>query len=163
MTAMPRECVVDASVGIKVILREPLSDLADALFALLDERPPARLHVPDLFFLECANILWKATWRSGYAPDRAREGLHDLRALPLLSAPVADLSERALSLALDHGISAYDACYVALAEQLGVPLVTADERLVAKMAGSAHDVRWLGQITLTPGPSPATGEGSLPR
>lgn len=45
------DCVVDASVGIKLFLVEPLADLADALFLHLNDDPPARLHLPDLFFV----------------------------------------------------------------------------------------------------------------
>jgi len=38
-------CVVDASVGIKLFVDEPLSDQAHALFAKLTEDPPAELVV----------------------------------------------------------------------------------------------------------------------
>lgn len=55
----PFDGVVDASVGIKLFLVEPLSDEAHALFAHLTDDPPARLYVPELFFIECANILLK--------------------------------------------------------------------------------------------------------
>jgi predicted nucleic acid-binding protein len=37
--------------------------------------------------------------------------------------------ERAFQIALEFGISAYAACYVALAERLELPLLTADARL----------------------------------
>jgi predicted nucleic acid-binding protein len=47
---------------------------------------------------------------------------------------------------LDHGISAYDACYVALAHRLGIDLITADQRLVCVFDGTAHAVRWLGDM-----------------
>ena len=33
MTTARLECVVDASIGIKLFISEPLSDRADALFA----------------------------------------------------------------------------------------------------------------------------------
>ena len=69
------DCVVDASVGIKLFLREPLSDAAHAFFAHLAEDPPARLFVPDLFFVECANILWKYVRRFGYPVPRTETGL----------------------------------------------------------------------------------------
>jgi hypothetical protein len=42
-------CAVDAGVGIKLFLVEPLSDRADALFAHLGEEPPAEFYVPDPF------------------------------------------------------------------------------------------------------------------
>jgi predicted nucleic acid-binding protein len=51
------DCVVDASVGIKLFLKEPLSERADILFSRLVDDPPARFYVPDLFFVECANVL----------------------------------------------------------------------------------------------------------
>jgi predicted nucleic acid-binding protein len=54
--------VVDASVGIKLFIDEPLSDIAHALFEKLTEDPPVELFVPDLFYIECTNILVK--WSS---------------------------------------------------------------------------------------------------
>jgi len=41
--------------------------------------------------------------------------------------------ERALELAMKHGISGYDAQYVALAEELGTLVLTEDARLVRKI------------------------------
>ena len=139
------DCVVDASVGIKLFLVEPFADRADLLFTSLTMTPPARLYVPDLFYVECTNILWKYVRRFGYSPEAARQDVADLVRLSLQVASTADLAEDALALALDHGITAYDAAYVALAQKLSLPLVTADEALVRRMDGTGLDVRWLGQ------------------
>jgi predicted nucleic acid-binding protein len=68
----------------------------------------------------------------------------DLVRLPLQVASTAGLAETALMLALEHGATAYDAAYVALAQKLTLPLVTADEALVRRLAGTGLDVRWLG-------------------
>ena len=144
MEAVQANCVVDASVGIKLFLVEPLAGRADHLFGFLAASPPARLHVPDLFYVECTNILWKYARRFGYSPEAARQDVADLVRLPLLAVPTADLAEDALALALEHGITAYDAAYVALAQRLSLPLVTADEALVRRLDGAGLDVRWLG-------------------
>jgi predicted nucleic acid-binding protein len=56
------------------------------------------------------------------------------------------LVDRALVLSMAHGISACDACYVALAEALGCVLMTADERLVRQTRGSRTKVEWLGDL-----------------
>ena len=52
------KCVVDASVGIKKFIIEPLTPKVDELFAHLED-PSACLYIPDLFYVECTNILWK--------------------------------------------------------------------------------------------------------
>lgn len=62
----PVACVVDASVGIKLVITEALSNEAHARFARLAGDPAARFYVPDLFDIECANTLWKQVQRSGY-------------------------------------------------------------------------------------------------
>jgi predicted nucleic acid-binding protein len=50
-------------------------------------------------------------------------------------------SARVLALAAQSGCSAYDCEFVALAEDLGVPLVTADEQLLAKFKSTAVSMR----------------------
>ena len=138
------DCVVDASVGIKLFLVEPLSDRADALFDHLLATPAASFFVPDLFYIECTNILWKYVWRFGYPPDAARQDVANLVRLPLHSVSTADLAEPALVLSVLHQMTAYDASYAALARELALPLVTADEALVRRLEKTDLDVRWLG-------------------
>ena len=147
MSDEPALYVVDASVAIKLFVVEPLSERADALFDQLAAEPPAQLYVPDLLFVECANILWKHVRRFGYPAEHARQDVAALRALALRAVSTADLIDEALPLALAYDITAYDACYVALAQLIGAPLITADEALVRKLAGSPYDVRWLGDVS----------------
>jgi predicted nucleic acid-binding protein len=146
----PGGYVVDASVGIKLFVAEPLSDRADALFAQLTAQPPTRLYVPDLFYSECANILWKYVRRFGYPRADAQQAVADLVSLNLRRIPALQLLTEALGIALGHDVTAYDACYVALADQLRVPLVTADESLARKLAGTRYDVQLLATVPLSP-------------
>ena len=150
MSDLALECVVDASVAIKLFVVESLSENADTLFAQLAQDPPARFYVPDLLFIECANILWKHVRRFGYSAERAQEDAADLRALALHSVSTADLIGDALPIALAYAFSAYDACYVALAHRLSVPFITADEALVRKLSGTLYDVQWLGSFSNPP-------------
>ena len=129
-------CVVDASVGIKLCLDEPGSAAADTLFAQLTAATPPHFYVPDLFYSECANILWKYVRRFGYPAANARQDITDLLALRLQTISAADLLPDALDLALQYDITAYDGCYAALAQQLELPLITADAPLVRKLAAS---------------------------
>jgi predicted nucleic acid-binding protein len=138
------DCIIDASVGIKLFLVEPLSDRTDALFTHLADDPPSRFYVPDLFFIECANILWKYVQRFGYSADAARQNVADLARLPLQTISTAALVEAALDLSVEHGSTAYDSAYIALAQQLSLPFVTADEALVRRFGNTGLDVRFLG-------------------
>jgi len=135
MTAVPLRLVVDASVGIKLFVDEEYSDKVQALFDQLDAEPPANLYVPDLFYIECTNILLKYTRRFGRPLEDSRADLVDLGCLFLRVVPTAELMEEALLLAVEQNITADDACYAVLASRLGLPLVTADESL-AKAVGA---------------------------
>lgn len=141
---MSMDCVLDASVGVKLFLVEPLSDRADALFDHLATSPPARFYVPDLFFVECTNTLWKYVRNFGYPREAAEQDIADLIRLPLQAVSTADLAEGALQLALAVDITAYHASYVILSQRLSLPLVTADETLVRRLAETSFDVRFLG-------------------
>jgi predicted nucleic acid-binding protein len=140
---MSFDCVVDASSGIKLFVIEPLSERADALFAHLTDDPPARFYVPDIFFVECTNVLWKYVRRFDYPLANARQDVTDLMKLPLRAVSTGVLIGEALEIAAAHGITAYDATYVALARQLSLPLVTADESLKRCLTHVPFDVRSL--------------------
>jgi predicted nucleic acid-binding protein len=150
MTPTQLECVVDASVGIKLFINELLSDKADALFTHLAGEPSALLAVPDLFYIECANILWKQVQRFGYPASDAQKDLASLAKLALHSVPTLALMSEALKIAVAQGITAYDACYLALAHRLGVPFITADDKLVRVLAPAPYDIRWLGDFDVPP-------------
>jgi len=111
MTRLPTECVVDASAGIKLFVVEDYSEEVQAVFDQLTADPPAALFVPDLFFIECANILWKKVRRGEHTADVAASNLADLRIMELQTTPTAYLMARALEVACDQGVTAYDACY----------------------------------------------------
>ncbi len=101
------DCVVDASVGIKLFLVEDGSEAADRLFAELipdaaADKPLTRFYVPDLFFVECGNILWKYVRHFGYDAASARQDVADLQALRLQTVSTADLLTPAFELALQY-------------------------------------------------------------
>jgi predicted nucleic acid-binding protein len=146
MTPLPYYCVVDASVGIKLILDEPYTSLVRHYFGRLNDLPPVILYVPDLFFVECANILWKKVRRGEVTLVDSQLGMAGLNALMLPTTSTAILSERALALGSTFGISAYDATSVALAERLGVSLLTADNRLATALVNSPHQVIMLDAV-----------------
>ncbi len=143
MTEAPLRLVVDASVGIKLFVDEEYSDKVHALFEQLAADIPAILYVPDLFYIECTNILLKYTRRFGRSLEDSRADLVDLGRLSLRVVPTAELMEDALLLASEQNITAYDACYAVLASRLALRLVTADKPLA-----KAVEALWIGDLEL---------------
>jgi len=132
--------VIDASVGLKWVLPEPDAAAALALRDRLREAC-APAHVPDLFWAETANVLWRLT-RSrggGLDPDEARGLLDTLRQAPLATTAVGPLAGRALEIACAIGVTVYDATYIAVAELRGARLWTADGGLVRAAVGSGWE------------------------
>ena len=115
--------VVDASVIANVIGDdEAAGQLARARF-----RAASVVSAPDLVDVETVSVL-RRRWLAGDLSDeRFRYAVDDLLALPITRFPVGPLMLRAFELRAN--ITAYDACYVALAEALDCPLITADRRL----------------------------------
>lgn len=130
------DCVVDASVAVKLYVIEDLGDRADRLFSHLEAMPPATMWAPELMRLECAAVFWKHMRRNGIGLGHALQAVEQLSKLRLVWVPTAPLVRRALELAAAHDITVYDATYVALASMQGLPLVTADERLVRCLDGT---------------------------
>ncbi len=129
---------------MKLFVREVLSDEAHAVFDRYVREDGAELIVPDLFFIECANVFWKWIRRYGYSPKAASAHMRDVTNLGLTAIPTRDVAGDALTIASRYRITAYDGCYLAVAALLRVPFVTADEALVRQMVKGPYDVRWLG-------------------
>lgn len=115
--------VVDASVIANVVGDdEAAGQLARARLAAA-----SAVSAPDLVDVETVSVL-RRRWLAGdLADERFQGAVDDLLALPMTRFPVGPMMVRAFELRAN--ITAYDACYIALAEALACPLVTADRRL----------------------------------
>jgi predicted nucleic acid-binding protein len=114
--------VVDASVAVKWVVREPGSDRARLL-------SQARLEAPDLLPVECANILWKKVRLGDLTRQGAAARLDVLLRAPLMLTASRELLDSALRLSFELNHPVYDCVYVALALLRKIPLITADQKL----------------------------------
>ena len=147
----PLRCVVDASVGIKQFVPDPLSPKVNQLFAHLTI-PGTEFFIPDQFYIEIANILWKYVRAVQLTATQVQANLATLKALSLRVISTADLMEEAVNIAIAYGISAYDASYVALSQRVSSPLLTLDQRLVNTLATPPYDVRLFTDFSVPPLP-----------
>ena len=72
--------------------------------------------------------------------------MRNLNSLNLLPLSSGNLLLSSLDLALEHGITAYDASYIAPALELGLPLITADRKLFEKLNHQDAEILWLGDL-----------------
>jgi predicted nucleic acid-binding protein len=126
--------VVDASVIVKWHVDEPDFQIARQL--LLDTR--YSLVAPGHAFGEIGSALAAYVRRGIVKRDNVRTiGENIVRTLQTRAVDV--LIPAAVDIALDVGVTVYDAFYVALAAD--APLATADKRLVAAASRSPHGHR----------------------
>lgn len=117
--------VVDASAAVSALLNE-----GPARTALSSQR----LSSPHLIDAEVANAVRRQVAAQRIPASAGRGALATLSRLGMRRYPVAGLLGRIWE--LRESLSAYDACYIALAEALSCDLLTADARL-----GRAADMR----------------------
>jgi predicted nucleic acid-binding protein len=123
-------CVIDASVAIKWVITEDGTDAANRLRGSVTS-----FHAPDLIVAETANILWKKIQRNELTREEAELACGILRLANIEIHAMGALALPALHLAAELRHPVYNATYLALAQALDVPMVTADRRLINKLAG----------------------------
>lgn len=120
--------VIDSSVAIKWFVPEVGSRVADQVLERYKKKILTFL-VPDLFFAELGNIVWKKRRLQTLDPDDAQAIIY---AIPLISfeiMPASELLAQAYELATDHERTVYDSIYLALSLAKEAPFLTADEKL----------------------------------
>lgn len=132
MTPSLSVCILDASVALKLLVHEEGSEAAAALL----EGP--KLFAPELIHVEVANALWRMARVGRLSEDEAADALALFGRLPLrrrIDDRVLGPEAFRLARLLDHPV--YDCLYLALAMDVGAPVVTADTRFVAAASRDA--------------------------
>ena len=115
--------VVDASALAAFILREEgWRELAKHL---------AHAVSPEHVVKEVANAIWRATRLRGFLSEeeawKAYALLRRMVGRNLLLEPELRYLDKALEISMKQGVTVYDALYLALALEKGLPLLTLDE------------------------------------
>jgi len=137
--------IVDASVAAKWVLPAEGEALTEEAAGWLGRyaRGKVRFLVPDLFWAETANLLWKTVQHGRCSKEFAESALVSLVDRRLRTVPSVPLLSLAFRIATDYDRTVYDTLYVALAVRENGQLITADKRLANALA--AHfPVKWLG-------------------
>jgi len=137
--------VADASVAVKWILRGPDEPLVAQARDILLRQTEGKIQVavPDLFWVELGNVVWKAVRCGRCTRLTAEAGLSEVRQHGLLTVASRALLDAALEIAFRYDRTVYDSIYVALAVESRAQLITADEKL-ANATAAYLPVKWLG-------------------
>lgn len=134
---MTTTAVVDASVAVDALVgRGPQGVSAAGVLADFDH-----LAAPDIIDVECISAWWGLVRGGLMARTEIDTVVRRLVTAPIDRFPAWPMGERIAE--LSGTITAYDAAYVALAELLEAPLLTADTRL-ARSHGRRCEVRIVG-------------------
>ena len=133
----PGAFVVDASVSAAWLLPDETTPFTAAA---LSATTTVDVWVPSFWLLEMANLLQSAQRRRRITAAKRAElasaaaGLRLQVCRELVTLPTLD------ALAAEHGLSAYDACYLELALRRRLPLATLDTALLSAMQRSGVPV-----------------------
>ena len=121
--------LLDTSVAIKWFVPEEDSErAADLQQAHL--RDDLQLHAPDVLLMESANALRYA----GLSEERILQDLETFSALGVDIIPFSmGVLNSAVSLSLEHDLAVHDSYFLALAQALEMPLITADRKMLSRL------------------------------
>jgi predicted nucleic acid-binding protein len=116
------EILMDACAIMAVIVKEPERDLVIQL------TQNAVMVSPDMVSYEIANALTKMVKKKIIEKERMINAFKYFKEIPVKTIEI-DV-ERALEIAWDYKIYAYDACYLEAAKRLNLPLLTFDGKMI---------------------------------
>ena len=120
----PHRWVLDASAALHVVMRlssaEPIIERLEQATLVL---------VPQLYFSEAANALWKYVSSGQLSAEQAIERYQEVCLLPDQAISDQTLALEALNLASSHNHPVYDMIYAVLARRNACGVLSRDNRL----------------------------------
>lgn len=135
--------VIDASAVVEYLVVLTLTDAATRLFHLAADGR-VELWAPDLVYAEAASALRKLVMLEAVPGAPAKRAIDHLAQLPITATGTAALMPAVWR--MRAFLTAYDACYVALAEALDAAFVTGEQSLAAELGKRRKRARYLGDL-----------------
>ena len=136
--------IIDASVVLSAFFPDEAQSQAQAVIReYVAGRLP--LKAPALLPYELSNAVWQAERRERISRLQADDLIQVFTGLEI--EIVHQEWGEMLPMARRFNRSAYDAAYLALAEQTGEPLITGDERLYNAIRGEFKPLLWIGDFS----------------
>lgn len=131
-----KDIVLDASVAVKWAIPSTNETLTAESLQLLKSYVAGQINfiVPDIFWAEVGNVLWKGVRQRRWTRALAEKALLDISARAFFTVSSLSLLSEAMPIAFVHDRSVYDCLYVALAIHFKTEMITADERLANALA-----------------------------
>jgi predicted nucleic acid-binding protein len=122
--------LLDTSVAVKWFVTEEDSERATSLRRahLWDE---IQLYVPDLLLMELANAL---RYTDRLSEEKILEDLATFSALDISIVPFSiEVLRSSVAHGLEQDLAVYDAYFLAVAQDLGIPFITADRKMLSRL------------------------------
>jgi predicted nucleic acid-binding protein len=138
--------IIDASVALKWFL--PDEEYGQKALQVLDRYMGNEiiLGAPSLLEYELVNGLIIAQKRGRVPEETILTAVEGFANLGIRLQNIARLFDKVIHLSKAHQLSAYDASYLAIADEKGAPFITADEKLFRSVRENLTWVKWLGDI-----------------
>lgn len=132
---MPDRAVLDSNVIAAVFFREDgVCEKAENLI-----RESKTIYTLDIAIAEITNVAWKKVSLQGedmeVVENALKKCMEFLRSVCIVVSS-AELFDVAFRIAVERGITAYDALFASASEKYNAPLITADRRLAESVEGS---------------------------
>jgi len=122
--------VLDASVVVKWFVEEEGKEIA---LSIRDKFWKREIHiiVPDLLLYEISNAL---RYNPKFNENDVKDAIDSIINMGIrILIPSGEILKKAIDMSFLYGITLYDAYYVALADELKIPFITADKKLFDKI------------------------------
>lgn len=129
--------VIDTSALIRLFIPDgPIPEGLEKFFIGVEKGDNTAV-APELLLVETANVLDRKRKIGEISIPESVGLLTDVLSMPIRCTPHGPLIPRAFDLALEHGVTLYDAVYLALAVEQSAMLFSADKEML-KIADKLH-------------------------